>query len=112
MHSTNLKVPYLFHLLVSIYSLAPADSSPEPENLKSSNQTMGMLNKACLSDSPMSSNQTMAMLNEAYHTGQEAFNDGHNLLDEVSGNNTDSIMGNKTAHKKRGPDTKLSCKGD
>ena len=65
-----------------------------------------------LPDSPVGSNRTMVMLNDAYQTGQENFTEGHALLDEVSGNNTDSIMDDETAQKKRAPDAKLSRKGD
>jgi hypothetical protein len=49
------------------------------------------------------------MSNKAYQTGQEAFKEGHALLDAISGNNnTDSMMGDKTTHKKHGPDTDVS----
>lgn len=57
--------------------------------------------------------ETMSMLDEAYQTGQEALNEGRALLDEVSGNNSsDSIMGDETSHRKRGPDTELRSGGD
>jgi hypothetical protein len=64
----------------------------------------------------MSSGQTMTMLNEAYQTGQEAVNEGHALLYEVGGNNSnnDSMMGDETDHNKRAvPDSARSGrKGD
>jgi hypothetical protein len=52
----------------------------------------------------------MSMLNKAYQIGQEALKEGHALLNNtISGNdNTDSMMGDKAAHKKRGPDTDVS----
>jgi hypothetical protein len=49
------------------------------------------------------------MLNDAFRTGQESLKEGHALLDAIRGTkkgNTDSMMGDKTTHKKRGvPDT-------
>ncbi len=68
-------------------------------------------------DRPKSSlDATMSMLNEAYQTGQEVLKEGHALLDAISGGtkkgNTDSMMGDETAHKKRGPDADISSDED
>jgi hypothetical protein len=60
----------------------------------------------------------MMMLNEACQTGRALLNEGHALLHEVGGSNNcdnnDSMMGDKTDHKKRSvPDSVRSGrKGD